>query len=69
MATDVLRDFQEKLDEELEGLNIPEQRRKVSLTNLQWLSRNLPVYNAGTPLKNAQKVVVNLIRNRKQAGL
>lgn len=69
MATDVLRDFQDRLDEALEGLEIPSQRRKLSLTNLQWLSRNLPVRNSGEGLKRAKKTVIELIRRRREVGL
>jgi len=69
MATDVLRDFQDKLDKALEGLEIPLQRRKLSLTNLQWLSRNLAVRNSGEGVKRAKKTVIELIRRRREVGL
>lgn len=69
MATDVLRDFQERLDKALTGLDVPEKRKKLSLTNLQWLSRNLPINNSGADIKIAHRTIVDLLRNRKQAGL
>lgn len=64
-----LQDFQEQLDRALVDLDIPQQRRKLTLTNLQWLTRNLQVRNAGKELKRAQKVIIDLLRNRKQIGL
>ena len=64
-----LADFQQELDQALEGLEVPQQRRKLTLTNLQWLTRNLQVRNKGIVLKQAQKVIINLLRNRKQIGL
>ena len=64
-----LRDFQEELDKALASLDIPAQRRKLTLTNLQWLSRNLSVRNKGPELKRAKKFIVDLLRNRKQIGL
>ena len=69
MATDVLRDFQDKLDEALEGLEIPLQRRKLSLTNLQWPSRNLADRNSGEGVKRAKKTVIELIRRRREVVL
>lgn len=64
-----LADFQQELDQALKGFDVPEQRRKLTLTNLQWLTRNLQVRNEGSGLKQAQKVIINLLRNRKQIGL
>ena len=64
-----LRDFQEELDKALVGLDIPAQRRKLTLTNLQWLSRNLAIRNEGQGLKEAKKVIINLLKHRKLIGL
>ena len=64
-----LRNFQEELDKALVGLDIPAQRRKLTLTNLQWLSRNLAIRNEGQGLKEANKVVINLLKHRKLIGL
>jgi len=69
MATDVMKDFQERLDKALEGLEVPEKRRKVSLTNLQWLIRNLSKSDSNPTYKKARGVLIDLLRNRKQAGL
>jgi len=64
-----LQDFQNELDRVLVDFDVPAQRRKLTLTNLQWLSRNLSVRNKGPELKRAKKFIVDLLRNRKQIGL
>lgn len=65
-----LSSVQEELRIALEGLNAPEDRKRLTLTNLSWLLRNLPIQNDSTPkLKQAMTLLVDLLRRRREIGL
>lgn len=62
-------DAQKQLTLSLDGLNVPVKRKKLTLTNLQWLSRNLSLNNRTDQVKVPHQIIRNLLKKRKEIGL
>lgn len=65
-----LAQIQEELRIALEGFDLPEDRKRATLTNLMWLARNLHITNGSNPkLKQVKSLILNFLRKRKELGL
>ena len=44
-------------------MDVPEMRKKITFSNLRWLSRNLAIRNKNHPLfSNARGIIKNILR-------